>query len=269
MSGSNAAPMLAFVCGDADDENQRIVFAVSGAAARATHADADSLITMKVARSPGFDAFAPGPVPVSAMLDEGWYSHCASSACGRRISYDEGEWAGPGRDPSIRLEAEETARRERDVARWLKDNPQPVDAPEGSDWKDVAAAKRAKDDWHARRRWAVREPEPAMLDRNALRFMGSDVYCCLACQQGEALKIARTDLAHADAEAEAERRWPGAPEYVSGRWPQLQPRVRFRPPVFAHDVHWHADEDQSYVMPEDVPLWEAMRAAGNEAEKKS
>jgi hypothetical protein len=249
---------MAFTCSDSDDEDQNVVFAVSQAAARAEYGQRDCLTSMKVFRSPAFDEFAPGPVPVSALLEQGWYSHCSNHDCGRRISYDEGRWAEPGRDPAIVEEAVQEAVRQRDEAKWLEANPEPEMADGEAPWGEKSRTRREHEDWERRRRHELKPKEPPMLDRAALRFIGGEVYCSLTCQQSIALTIAKADLLHMDAEAEARRRWPGAPEYESSRWPQIEPRVRFRPPSFSQDVHWHADEDQAYVMPEDVPLWNAM-----------
>lgn len=250
--------MLAFTCSDSENENQQVVFAVSQAAARAENGEQDSLSTMNVVRSPAFDQFAPGPVPVSGLLAQGWYSHCSNHECGRRISYDEGRWAEPGRDPNIVEEAMEEAVRQRDEARWLEANPKPEVPGDEAPWNAKSKAQRDYEDWCRRRRCDLKPKEDPMLDHAALRFMGGDVYCSLVCQQESALVIAKNDLRHMDAEAEAERRWPGAPEYRSSRWPQTEPRVRFRHPAFKHDVNWHADEDQAYVMPEDLPQWDAI-----------
>jgi hypothetical protein len=255
---SRAPRLLAFVHADQDDEDQRIVFAVSQAAARAEHCGADSILTDTIRRSPAFDRFAPGPVPVSATLEQGWYAHCASHTCGRRISYDDQSWAGPGADPNIAMEASEYARRERDEKRWLDANPEPDEAPAGAEWAVANRARIAHEEWREARSRALPPLEVPMLDKAALRFDGPHVYCSLSCQRAEALDIARTDLRHADAEDEASRRWPGCTSYSSGRWPQIEPRVRFRPDGFEHDVDWHVAEDQPYVMPVDLPAWRSM-----------
>lgn len=250
--------LLAFVHANQDDEDQRIVFAVSQAAARAEHCCADSLVTDTIRRTPAFDRFAPGPVPVSATLEQGWYAHCASHTCGRRICYDDQSWTGPGSDPHLAVEASKTARRERDERRWLDANPEPEEAPSDADWTTRNRARIAREEWREARNRALPPLDPPMLDRAALRFDGPHVYCSLSCQRAEALEIARTDLRHADAEEEARRRWPGCSSYTSGRWPQLEPRVRFRPEGFEHDVDWHVAEDQPYVMPVDLPAWRSM-----------
>lgn len=252
------ARLLAFIHADQDDEDQSIVFAVSQAAARAEHCSTDSLLTDTLTRCPAFDRFAPGPVPVSATLEQGWYAHCASHTCGRRICYDDHSWAEPGRDPHLVIEASQVAMRERDERLWLAAHPEPDDAHPDAEWAARNRARIAREEWREARSRALPPLDPPMLDRAALRFEGSRVYCSLACQRAEALDIARMDLRHADAEEEARRRWPGCPSYTSGRWPQLEPRVRFRPEGFEHDVDWHVAEDQPYVMPVDLPRWRSM-----------
>jgi hypothetical protein len=261
--------LLAFIHSNEDDEDQRIVFAVSQAAARAEHSGPDSLVSDRINRSPAFDRFAPGPVPVSATLDEGWYAYCASHTCSRRICYDDHCWAEPGRDPHIGAEAAQVARRERDESRWLLDNPEPEDAPADAEWAVRNRTRIAQEEWREAHSRALPPLDPPLLDRAALRFDGPHVYCSLSCQRAEALDIARTDLRHADAEEEASRRWPGCTSYTSGRWPQMEPRVRFRPDGFEHDVNWHVAEDQPYVMPVDLPAWRSMTEDMEERSVKS
>lgn len=260
-------PQLAFVHEWNDGEDMAVVYAASQALARAANSTSDSMLSDVYRRAPEFDVHAPGPVPVSSLLDHGWYSHCANHGCGRRICYDEGEWASPSDEAALAAEGLRRALRERKEAAWLRENPEPARAAEDAPWAARTRARAERDDWAQRHRNEVPPAESPMLDRSALRFDGSLVYCSLRCQQDLHLTIARTDLAHEAAEAKAASRWPGAPSYSAPRWPQMEPRVSFRLPGMSWDAHWDATRDEVTVMPCDLERWKELRdAPGSEKE---
>ncbi|MCW9726295.1 hypothetical protein L4J21_19000, partial [Proteus mirabilis] len=84
-------------------------------------------------------------------------------------------------------------------------------------------AERSVNEWRERRYRLSCIIVPPMLSRAGLRIHDDtfDVYCDARCEQKEFADRAAVDLAHAEAEAEAERRWPGCGPYESKRWPHL------------------------------------------------
>lgn len=76
------------------DEGWWIGFAKNGAEARRSAANAMDTEFGGVEhcrRVPGIDRYAPGPVPIDAVIDMGWWVEC--SGCGRRISDDWPDYA--------------------------------------------------------------------------------------------------------------------------------------------------------------------------------
>jgi hypothetical protein len=76
--------MKAYVVREDHDGGSAIVFATNGATARRQGAnelnmDFDEVDSCK--REPDFDQFAPGPVPLSATLSNGWWHSCTSCSC--------------------------------------------------------------------------------------------------------------------------------------------------------------------------------------------
>lgn len=63
---------------DADDPGMEVVFAATEEAARTSHAKACGLDAegVQATRSPVFDRWVPGPVPVAALLEAGWWIPC-------------------------------------------------------------------------------------------------------------------------------------------------------------------------------------------------
>jgi hypothetical protein len=90
-------PLLAWQINDYDGQAE-IVFAATEDEAR----DLSDLDQDNLHRLPQFDRFAPGPVPVSAMLADGWWVTCA--CCEHRVnSYGCDDCA----DPCNRCELDE------------------------------------------------------------------------------------------------------------------------------------------------------------------
>ncbi len=71
------------------DGNSCVVFAKSNAPAR--RLGADELLTewegVSCRRAPEFDQYAPGPVPIGALLDAGWWFECA--VCCQRVTGED------------------------------------------------------------------------------------------------------------------------------------------------------------------------------------
>lgn len=84
MSTSDSAPLLAYMIHDGDDEWDT-VFATSNAAARRIAEKRFDGYVAQCKRAPGFDQYAPGPVPIKVMIADGWQFECAE--CSRWV-YD-------------------------------------------------------------------------------------------------------------------------------------------------------------------------------------
>jgi len=81
-------PLKAYQASDGD-EDECIVFATTGVAARrmaANEMDCEFETVEYCRRAPQFDQYAPGPVPIQAMIDAGWWWTCAATS--ERIDSD-------------------------------------------------------------------------------------------------------------------------------------------------------------------------------------
>ena len=84
MAEQAAKAMKAYIVHEDHDGGSAIVFANNGATARRQGANElgmefDEVDSCK--REPDFDQYAPGPVPLSATLDKGWWHSCTSCSC--------------------------------------------------------------------------------------------------------------------------------------------------------------------------------------------
>ena len=252
------APVLfAYSCTSDEPEQARTVFAESH---RDAHADyvGDGEVDARdvvVRRAPHLDEHAPGPVPLRALLEDGWWFEC--HACGRRVSYGHDDWIEDLDPAQIAETAARNAVVRRDLAAF--DAAEPAVAPAADD--AVPGERRRVADEAERRRRRRHDLSsrlvPTPLSRTALRIHDQQVFCDAKCEVAHADRIADVDLAHADAETEAARRWPGAPSYESRRWPSLEPVVQFRPHGFEHPAAWHQDRDEVMVAPIDLERWDA------------
>lgn len=79
--------LKAYLCATNDPEESEVVFASTNTAARRSYVSSrgDEPENLKVSRAPQFDEHAPGPVPISAYLENGWFHECEN--CRRVISY--------------------------------------------------------------------------------------------------------------------------------------------------------------------------------------
>lgn len=85
MGNSMEKPLLAYTAHDGG-EGWCVVFATSGAAARRYAAGEMNCEFSEVEycrRAKEFDRFAPGPVPMTALIESGWHTYCLD--CGARI----------------------------------------------------------------------------------------------------------------------------------------------------------------------------------------
>jgi len=78
--------MKAFQVDDSIDESSVVVFARHAVVARREGANKlnDEFEYVTCRRAPGFDKYAPGPVPLKAKLDNGWWTSCLN--CGAELT---------------------------------------------------------------------------------------------------------------------------------------------------------------------------------------
>jgi hypothetical protein len=87
--GEIVKKIKAYEVRDSDEGNCVIAFATNSAAARREGADelcTDWESIESCTRKPAYDIYAPGPVPVMELLNDGWWFEC--SHCGRRVTSD-------------------------------------------------------------------------------------------------------------------------------------------------------------------------------------
>lgn len=89
----NSKPLKAYQVDhyEGPEEGSVIVFATSNAPARrmgASELDLDWDSVESCRRAPHFDQYAPGPVPVGAMIEAGWRFSCDRWECQQPISHD-------------------------------------------------------------------------------------------------------------------------------------------------------------------------------------
>jgi hypothetical protein len=260
MTDQRTAPVLyAFSCTTNDPEDARTVFAPSHARARREYlGEGISGGSAEIRRKPSFDQYSPGPVPAMALLEEGWYFEC--SGCSRRISMDEPTFENATKEELSRIAAR-NAKVRRDLKAFESANPEPPKVDESLSHPDKWNLRRERETWHRRRHDINLHHIDPPLSRMSIRVDGDYVFCDHVCQMKHLDGIADIDLAHEDAEIEAERRWPGAPSYTSKRYPYLDPNVHFRPEGFEHDVTWRVETDDVLVHPVDMEGWNALEAA--------
>lgn len=245
----------AYYCSTDDGERAEIRFGRTNGAVAFPFSREEGLhvseVTVRRARQ--FDAYAPGPVPISALLDDGWHFEC--SCCYRRISLSE-DFIENHDAQALREHAAREAPRIAALARFEAENPRPPEAAQGMKPAERWAVERVLSDWRHRRHGYSSAILPPMLSRVALRIHDdtNDVYCDARCEQKAFADRAAVDFAHADAEREAERRWPGCGPYESKRWPYLTPSVSFKAPGMEYPATWHPGEDP-FVAQTDLVAW--------------
>ena len=248
-------PLLAYICETNDPEDSQVIFAKSNGAAKFPYARSvgTDFTDVTVRRANHFDRWAPGPVPVSAYLDAGWFFEC--SHCARTICYNQDIWIEEATEEDISGLAEHNARVRKDLKLWDERHPAPAAPLPGSGRAAQWAQQRLIEDHRQERYRISSQILPRLLSRTALRLYPQAVFCNAQCEQEEAERIATINLKHAEAEAEAARRWPGHGRYESKRYPYLEPGVNFRPEGFEYDVHWRVNDDHVYVAGADTARW--------------
>lgn len=250
-------PLKAYQCTTNDPEETRIVFAASNGAAKFPYArevDHDPT-SVTVRRAPHLDVYAPGPVPVSALLEDGWFFEC--SCCLRRISLSE-HFIETMTSSDLRDHAQRQAPYIADLAKFDAEFPKPEnpsdDLPHPVKWR----MRQEIEAWHRQRHARSYMVLPTILSRAALRIRddSGEVFCDTRCEQKHEAGRAAVDHAHAEAEREAERRWPGCPSYESKRWPYTSPYVNFTPPGLKWPAGWRPGEEP-HVAEEDRTAWES------------
>ena len=85
--------MKAYVVREPEEGHCCLVFAATGVAARRLGANELNIDFGEVdscTRAYWADQYAPGPVPIQALVEHGWWYECMCG-CGRRIDNDEGQ----------------------------------------------------------------------------------------------------------------------------------------------------------------------------------
>lgn len=256
MNQDRDTPLKAYLCTTDDPEETRVIFAKSNGAAKFPYArevDHDPA-SVTVRRAPHHDVHAPGPVPVSALLEDGWYFEC--SCCLRRISYNE-DFVEALTPEGLRAHAERQAPYIAELARFDAEFPKPdepsEDLPHPVKWR----MRQDLNEWYSRRHSRSYMVLPPILSRAGLRIRddSGEVFCDTRCEQEHEAKRAAVDHAHAEAEREAERRWPGCPSYESKRWPYMSPYVNFTPPGMKWPAGWRPGEEPHFAE-DDRSAWE-------------
>ena len=92
MKAAKPKPLLAYAVQEEDEGTGGIVFARSGIAARRDganeHAGGDFL-AVTCRRAPWADQYAPGPVPLTALVDHGWWHECGGCGCTIRDGHED------------------------------------------------------------------------------------------------------------------------------------------------------------------------------------
>ncbi len=143
-------PLKAYEVRDPEEGNCVIVFATNSATARregASELNTEFECVESCTRAPWADAFAPGPVPLHAALEAGWWHECGH--CGCRFS-NEGRH---GEDDDERDDACEPAQR-------------------GA--QNYCSETCAQEEWAARQ--ARKAREHAVTEAAAIRFPGVAVH---------------------------------------------------------------------------------------------
>lgn len=257
-SNSTQSGLKAFMCThDDSDGHTMIIFAETASKARKDYAgvaDAE-YIDARATRKPQFDQYAPGPVPVLALLDDNWWFEC--SGCARRIDFQSEEFIEDYTPAELDEECKRQAPYIYALSEFDKNNPRPEEPSEDASAKEKNAWRDAIQQYsRARGQISIMISGP-MLSRAGLRphDKSGTIFCSADCEQNHAIKKALVNHAHENAEKEAAQRWPGCPSYTSKRYPYLTPSVEFRPEGLEFDVHWNGKDDAVFVAASDQLAW--------------
>lgn len=256
----------AFFCMcDDDPETSEIVFATTNVAARRRYASSQGcdFSEAKVTRKKIFDQFAPGPVPPQALLEDGWYMDC--SGCGRTLNYgDDDMWAEGDDVDAMKEIAEHNAKIDAELAEFdaVQLARQASEEARSMEASSIVARRSSQYDSPAYHRSMIagRKCEP-LIDPKALRFVGDQAFCHIGCQQAHYAYIAKVNVQHEAAEKLAASKFPEGSDFLSRRYPYLEPRVEFVVEGLQHAVHWDPKEPGSLrVTNADKDAWLAMLA---------
>lgn len=157
--------LRAYLCTADEAEDTEIVFAATNGAARFPYAqrlDWD-FRDVRVRRAPEYDAYAPGPVPVSVMLDHGWRFECFE--CYRMLSLDMDFVENMSPD-DLKHWAKSNAPHVAALEEFDAANPEPAGAPDSCTPQERWAAENKQREWRARReRLSIKIIPPALSRR--------------------------------------------------------------------------------------------------------
>ena len=263
---SKPKKLQAFFCMSCNDpETSEIIFATSNVAARRIHSNSQStdFPDAKITRKKEFDQYAPGPVPPKPLLHDGWWMDC--HGCGRTLNFsDDDMWVNDGDIDELKEMAEHNARIDVELAEFdriqaaAEAEKQTVD----SEVARIASIRQSHFDTPRYRRALIAEQKhPALLDSNALRYVGQQVFCHVGCQQDHYAHVARINIEHEQAEKAAESLFPEGSEFTSHRYPYLEPRVEFKVEGLEYSVAWDPKEpNQVRVSNADKSAWAELMA---------
>jgi hypothetical protein len=262
MKSSHQPKVLrAYLCTADEAEDTEIVFAATNGAARFPYArrlDWD-FRDVKVRRAPEYDAYAPGPVPVSVMLDHGWRFECFE--CYRMLSLDMDFVENMSSD-DLKHWARSNAPHVAALEEFDAANPEPAGAPDSCTPQERWAAENKQREWRARRERLSIKIIPPALSRKALRIndAAAECFCDAHCEQKAHTRRALLAYAHDQAVEEAQRRWPGCLAYASNGPPYTSPQVSITVPGCRHPVLWRPGMDSVHTALEDADAWQSFTA---------
>src|SRR3546814_11697085 len=83
---------------------------------------------------------------------------------------------------------------------------------------------------------------PPLLDPKALRFIGQQTFCHVACQQDHYANVAKINIQHEEAEEAAAALFPEGSDFTCRRYPYLEPLVEFKVEGLQYPVGWDPKE---------------------------
>jgi hypothetical protein len=267
-----AKPLLAFMCMSCNDpETSEIVFAKSNVEARRIHTNSQGsdFADANITRKKEFDQYAPGPVPPKALLYDGWWFDC--TGCGRTLNLsDDDMWVDGDDVDELKEMADHNARIDRELAAFDRQQALDEAAAKAAAEKDPAAAEAARiasnrqsyyDTPQHRRAMIAEQSYPQLLDPKALRFIGEQTFCHVACQQDHYANIAKINVQHEEAEEAAAALFPEGSDFTCRRYPYLESLVEFKVEGLQYSVAWDPKEPSTVrVSNADKSAWAELMA---------
>src|SRR3546814_13809638 len=97
---------------------------------------------------------------------------------------------------------------------------------------------------------------PPLLDPKALRFIGQQTFCHVACQQDHYANVAKINIQHEEAEEAAAALFPEGSDFTCRRYPYLEPIVEFKVEGLKYPVGWAPREpDKVRIAIADKEAW--------------